>query len=243
MSKTRVVGYVRVSTEGQAEDGVSLSAQRAKLEAYAVAMDLELVTVEVDAGVSAKTLDRPGLCAALELLEAGEVQGLLVAKLDRLTRSVVDLGWLVDSRRVGERWSLLSVADSIDTRSAAGRLVLNVLASVSQWEREATDERTKEALAHLRSKGVRLGAEGLGWCRCGMKDESGHQVVTAVEDEVETVDMIFRLRVEGLSLRAICAALEGAGRPTKRGGKWSPKVVRSILLRGQGKREQLLDAA
>ncbi len=156
---TRVVGYIRVSTEGQADGGVSLDAQRSKLEAYAFACDLDLVTVEVDAGLSAKTMRRPGLQRALESLRRGDAEGLLVAKLDRLTRSVRDLGTLVEDY-FSDGFSLLSVGDSIDTRSAAGRLLLNVLASVSQWEREATGERTREALAHVKAQGVLLGAEG-----------------------------------------------------------------------------------
>src|SRR5262245_9972971 len=103
-ARTRVVGYVRVSSEQQADSGVSLEAQRAKLEAYALAMELELVAIEVDAGVSAKTLRRPGFEAALQLLGSGAAEGLLVCKLDRLTRSVRDLGWLLEPERFGGRW-------------------------------------------------------------------------------------------------------------------------------------------
>jgi DNA invertase Pin-like site-specific DNA recombinase len=95
-ARTTVAGYVRVSTEQQAGEGVSLDAQRTKLHAYAVAMDLDLVAVFEDAGLSAKSLARPGLQAALALLEDGEAAGLVVTKLDRLTRSVRDLGDLVD---------------------------------------------------------------------------------------------------------------------------------------------------
>src|SRR4051812_40067194 len=143
MNDTRVIAYLRVSTASQADEGVSLDAQRSKLEAYARAVDLTIVEVVVDAGVSAKTLDRAGLKRALALLDTGAASGLLVAKLDRLTRSVRDLGDLVD-RYFSHRFALLSVADAIDTRSAGGRLVLNVLASVSQWEREAIAERTRD---------------------------------------------------------------------------------------------------
>jgi len=150
-SNTRVAAYIRVSTEHQTDSGVSLEAQEAKLRAYALALDLELVAIKVDAGLSAKNMKRPGLQAALAMLDAGKVDGLLVAKLDRLTRSVRDLGWLLEPSRFGGRWSLLSVNDSIDTRTAAGRLVLHVLGAVSQWEREATGERTREALQHKRS--------------------------------------------------------------------------------------------
>lgn len=227
---TRVIGYIRVSTSRQAEDGVSLDAQRAKLEAYALAMDLELVTIEVDAGVSAKTLDRPALQRALTAMKAGEADGLLVCKLDRLTRSVRDLGDLVDDF-FGDRFSLLSVADSIDTRSAAGRLVLNVLASVSQWEREATGERTRESLAHIRSQGVQLGAEALGWRRVEATDADGRRVVETVSDEARTVARMLELRETGLTLRAIADTLDAEGHQTKLGGRWHANTIRRVLAR------------
>lgn len=228
--RMNVVGYVRVSTEHQADGGVSIDAQREKLTAYAKAMDLNLVEVIEDAGASAKTLDRPGLRRALSILEGGQADGLLVTKLDRLTRSVRDLGDLVDSY-FAARCALLSVSDSIDTRTAAGRLVLNVLTSVAQWEREAVGERTRDALAHLRGSGVRLGGEAMGWRRGEATDDEGRRVVLDVAEERETVAMILSFGAEGRSLRAICEALTAAGRRTKRGGRWSPKVVRAILRR------------
>lgn len=227
---TRVVGYIRVSTEGQADGGVSLDAQRSKLEAYAFACDLDLVIVEVDAGLSAKTMRRPGLQRALESLRRGDAEGLLVAKLDRLTRSVRDLGTLVEDY-FSDGLSLLSVGDSIDTRSAAGRLVLNVLASVSQWEREATGERTREALAHVKAQGVLLGAEGLGWCRTDERDADGRVRVTSVASEAATVRRIVELRDAGLTLRAIAVRVTEEGNRTKRGGKWYASTVRAILGR------------
>ena len=111
---------------------MSLDAQRAKVAAYASLYDLELTEVIVDAGQSAKTLDRPGLQRALAMLKSGNADALLVVKLDRLTRSVRDLGALVESYFAPGKAALLSVGEQIDTRSAAGRLVLNVLASVSR---------------------------------------------------------------------------------------------------------------
>jgi site-specific DNA recombinase len=228
--RTRVVGYVRVSTEHQADGGVSLEAQRAKLAAYALAMDLELVAIEEDAGLSAKTLARPALQRALAMLDAGTAEGLLVAKLDRLTRSVRDLGDLVE-RYFSSRYSLLSVADSIDTRSAAGRLVLNVLASVAQWEREATGERTRDALAHLKASGVQLGGEALGWERGDETDANGRRIVRHVEADAATIERACALRAEGLTLRGIAERLTAEGRRTKRGGKWAAETVRRVLER------------
>lgn len=231
MERTKVVGYVRVSTEGQADGGVSLDAQRAKLAAYCIALDLDLVAVEVDAGLSAKSLDRPGLTRALGMLTRGDAAALLVCKLDRLTRSVRDLGALVDTYFAAGRWALLSVADSIDTRSAAGRLVLNVLASVAQWEREATAERTRDALAHLRDSGVKLGGAALGWEHTDATDAAGRRIVAAVEVEARAVARILELRAAGHSLRAIAATLTVEGHTTKHGAQWHANTVRRVVAR------------
>ena len=158
----KAIGYIRVSTDEQAREGISLAAQEAKIRAYCDLYDLDLVRVVVDAGVSAKTLHRPGLGEALAALDGGEAEALVIAKLDRLTRSVADWGTLID-RYFAKRCALLSVADQIDTRTAAGRLVLNVLVSVAQWEREAIGERTVAALAHKKTLGEHVGAPAFGY--------------------------------------------------------------------------------
>src|SRR3989442_8701879 len=159
VESTKAIGYIRVSTDKQADHGISLEAQQAKLTAYAQLYDVELVDIIVDAGVSAKTLDRPGLQRALGMLRKGQASALLVAKLDRLTRSVKDLGTLVEDYFSSDKITLLSVADNIDTRTAAGRLVLNVLGSVAQWEREVISERTSEALSHIKTQGHKTGGD------------------------------------------------------------------------------------
>lgn len=226
-----VVGYIRVSTVEQAREGVSLDAQRSKLTSYCAAMELDLVAIRVDAGASAKSLrKRPGLAAALADLEAGRAGGLVVTKLDRLTRSVVDLGHLLE-RYFATRFELTSIGDSLDTRSAAGRLVLNVLGSVSQWEREAIGERTREGLAELKAQGVRLGGVALGWRRTDALDAEGRKVWAQDPAELATAERIRSLRAAGASLRAICDALDAEGRPTKRGGRWAPQTVSQVLRR------------
>src|ERR1700719_1319102 len=152
----RTVGYVRVSTDKQAERGISLEAQEAKIRAMATVQGAELIDVIVDGGESAKSLNRPGLQRLLALISAGKVEAVIVAKLDRLTRSVKDLCGLLElfeKRKV----ALISVAESLDTGSAAGRLVITIMAAVSQWEREAIGGRTRDALQHKRSQGERVG--------------------------------------------------------------------------------------
>jgi DNA invertase Pin-like site-specific DNA recombinase len=152
----QVIGYVRVSTDRQAEQGVSLETQESKIRAMATIHSAELAEVIIDGGESAKSLNRPGLQRLLALINAGQVQAVIVAKLDRLTRSVKDLCNLLElfeKRKV----ALISVAESLDTTSAAGRLVITIMAAVSQWEREAIGERTRDALRHKRSQGHRVG--------------------------------------------------------------------------------------
>ena len=159
----KVIGYTRVSTDEQADKGQSLAAQRVKVEAYCKLYDLELVEMIEDAGQSGKTLKRDGLQRALMMLRKGTAEGIVIAKLDRLTRSVVDGGTLIADYFGEKGHELFSVGDHINTRTAAGRLVLNVLLSVSQWEREAIGERTRDALQHKIANGERCGKVRFGY--------------------------------------------------------------------------------
>lgn len=220
----KVIGYVRVSTEEQATTGVSLDAQRARLKMYAELHELELVAVIEDAGVSAKTLNRPGLQAALAALDAGEAEGLLVVKLDRLTRSVRGLADLLE-QYFGTRFALHSVAERVDTSSAAGRMILNIMTTVAQFEREAISERTSHALQYKMAQGEHIGAPPMGYALVDGKLEE-------IPEELETVKRIRELRAQGLVLRDIAAQLEAESRRTKRGGtRWHSQTVNRILQR------------
>ena len=122
----KAIAYVRVSTEKQADFGVSLEAQSEKVRAMAVVQGAELAEVIIDAGESAKSLNRPGMARLLSLVDAGAMDTVIIAKLDRLTRSVKDLAELLE-RFTRRGVSLVSVAESLDTGTAAGRLVLNIM--------------------------------------------------------------------------------------------------------------------
>ena len=223
--RTRTVAYLRVSTDKQADRGVSLDAQRAKVEAYAALYDVEVVEVIVDAGVSAKTLDRPGLGRALAMLRRGEADALLVVKLDRLTRSVRDLGALVEAYFAPGKAALLSVGEQIDTRSAAGRLVLNVLASVSQWEREAIGERTAAAMQHKARVGEYTGGEA----PFGYRVSADGERVEAVEAEQATIARARDVRASGASLRAVAGVLASEGRVSRTGRTFAAVQIARML--------------
>jgi DNA invertase Pin-like site-specific DNA recombinase len=246
----KAIGYVRVSTDKQADCGVSLEAQTAKIRAMAVVQGAELLDVLIDAGESAKSLQRPGMARLLALVDAGAIDTVIIAKLDRLTRSVADLAELL-TRFERRGVSLVSVADSLDTRSAAGRLVLNIMVSVSQWEREAIGERTQDAMHHKRAKGERVGtlpfgfqlaAAGVRLHRRGCQARSvpvdqcscGGRVVRLEADAVEQalLSQMRVLKASGLSTRRIAAELNRLGCTTRRGTAWRFQYVAHALQSG-----------
>jgi site-specific DNA recombinase len=217
------IGYVRVSTDRQAEQGVSLEAQEAKIRAMATVQSAELLEVIVDGGESAKSLNRPGLQRLLALINAGKVQAIIVAKLDRLTRSVKDLCGLLElleKRKV----ALISVAESLDTGSAAGRLVITIMGAVSQWEREAIGERTRDALHHKRSQGQRVGNIAF-----GSRLAQDGQHLEPEPTEQAALAQIHQLRREGTPLRGIAAALNHRAYRTRRGTPWRLESVARVL--------------
>lgn len=219
----RVIAYVRVSTEKQADGGHSLEAQRAKVAAWCALHDAELVNVFEDAGLSAGTLERPALASALAELAAGRADALLVVKLDRLTRSTRDLGDLLD-RSARDGWALLSVAESLDTSTAAGRLVVSVLGAVAQWEREAVGERTAAAMASMKTRGLYTGGAAPYGFRA---DDEGRLVPDEAEQAVKRCAAA--LRAAGLSFRAIGAELAERGLLNRAGGAWYPSTVKRML--------------
>lgn len=221
VERVYAVGYVRVSTDKQAEHGVSLAAQSEKIRAMAVVQGVELVEIIEDAE-TAKHLERPGLARVLALAESGKVQTVIIAKLDRLTRSVKDLAELLD-RFHKRNVSLVSVAESLDTGSAAGRLVLNIMTAVSQWEREAIGERTATAIQYKRSNRQVFNHTPYGYERDG-------NVLVPLPEEQAVIARINCYRTDGHSLRGIAELLNQQGVPTKQGKLWQSETIRKILF-------------
>ena len=210
---TEVVGYIRVSTADQAESGLGLEAQRARIGAYALAQGWNLTGVFVDAGVSGKTLDRPDLRKAIAALRPGVV--LLALKLDRLTRTARDLDELtalVQAR--GGEWA--TVEGNYDTSNAMGRFMLRLVAELAQLEREVTAERTGAALGEKRVRRERLGTTPLGYQT--VRSAEGVCSVAVVAEEMETVRMARELRAGGCRFaRSPPRSLETAARRSAAG--------------------------
>jgi site-specific DNA recombinase len=221
-SMTKAVGYIRVSTDKQADKGQSLEVQQEKIKAYASLYDIDLVDIVVDAGESAKTLEREGLKRILSML-GKDVDAIIVSKLDRLTRSVKDIGFLMEKHF--SKHSLLSVGEQIDTRTAAGRLVLNVLISVAQWERETIGERTSSALQHKASKNEFTGGNvpygyALSYDGINLIEDAPEQAVIAEAK---------KLRKNGLSLRAVASELAKRGFLPRSGKSFSTSLLSKMV--------------
>jgi DNA invertase Pin-like site-specific DNA recombinase len=206
----QVLGYVRVSTDEQKNSGAGLAAQRAAIEAECGRRGWQLVEVVEDAGYSAKDLKRPGVQIALETLQRREAGALVVAKLDRLSRSMLDFT-AVMAKASKQGWALVALDCAVDTTTPAGEAMANVLATFAQFERRLIGQRTREALAAKRASGVRLGRP------------------LSLPADVRA--RIASERAAGTSLAAIAEGLNADGIPTAQGGRqWWPSTVRSSLL-------------
>lgn len=209
---TTMIGYLRVSTEEQANSGLGLEAQRDTIQRYADAHGWDVIWYE-DAGLSAKSLDRPQLQAALTRLHVipkyRDVDGIVVAKLDRLSRSVVDFAGVLELARA-RKWALVAIDLGVDTSTPTGELVANVMMSVAQWERRVIGERTSVAMQAAKRQGRHMG-------RASTLPPS-------------TGDRLLTLRATH-TLAATAAQLNEEGLITASGGSWSANAVAKVQRR------------
>ena len=197
----KAIGYIRVSTSGQAEEGLSLENQQARIQSFCCAKEWTLDRIITDAGCSAKDLDRPGMQEVITLAHGNAFDVLVICKLDRMTRNIRDLGYLTQDVFEATGVAFSSIADNFDTTTANGKLVLNILGSVAQWERDIIAERTKEVLAHKKSKGEWAGRIPYGF----LIGDNGH--LEENPEEIRTIQSAKRMKRRGLSIRAIAERL------------------------------------
>lgn len=205
------IGYIRVSTDQQGERGYGLDAQTALIEEEAARRGWNLQHVYVDVASGKSTKRRPQYAAAVKELSEGRAAVLVVAKLDRLSRSLVDFaGLMAQSRREG--WSIDALDIGIDTSTINGELIANIIMSLAQWERRIIGQRTQLALGQVKRHGVKLGRP---------------TTVTR-----EAVAVIRAMRASGASYRTVAATLNAENIPTAQGGrKWYASTVRAIEKR------------
>ncbi|MEX5443554.1 recombinase family protein [Acinetobacter schindleri] len=222
----KAIGYVRVSTQKQVDDGVSIDAQTNKIKAWASLNDYELVQIYIDEGISGKnTANRPQLNEALSLLKKGNA--FVFYSLSRVSRNVID------TINIGERIrkkgaDMVSLSEKIDTTGASGRMIFNLLAVLNQFERDQVAERTKLAIGYLRDNQKVYSHTPYGYDRDG-KD------LIANEAEQAVITQMKQYRAQGYGTRKIATTLNKNGVQSKLGGSWYPKTVEQVL-----KREDLL---
>lgn len=206
----KYLGYTRVSKENLTGKNVSIANQSQTLIAEAKHRGFSLELVDEGEGVSGKKLSkRPVLIETLARLDRGEVDGLIVTKLDRLARSTIDFLTILE-RSQKNGWSLIVLDLAIDTTTPAGTLNATMMASFAQYEREIISQRTKSALAYKKSQGVIIGRPSV----------TDPLVIKRIQD----------LRNERLSLRAIGDRLTQEGiQPVRGGSTWYASTIKQLL--------------
>jgi DNA invertase Pin-like site-specific DNA recombinase len=204
-----VVGYVRVSTDRQGETGYGLADQTAVIENECAYRGLRLLGIEQDVASGATTKRRPGMERAIRTCERGEAQGVIAAKLDRLSRSVVDFAKLLERAKNGG-WNVIVMDPSVDLATPGGAMIVNIMASVAQWERDIISERTTRALAQAKRNGVVLGRP---------------TVLTA-----KTQRRVLALRDKGWSYETIASYLNDHGVTTDSGFPFYANTIQRACL-------------
>jgi len=201
------ITYLRVSTDEQARSGLGLDAQRDAVAGEVARRGWEPIEI-VDDGYSAKSLKRPGIAKALGMLAAGDADVLIVSKLDRLSRSVIDFAGLLQRSR-DEGWGLVALDLGVDTSTPSGKMMVQVVMAFAEYERELIGQRTKDALAQLKAQGQRLGGP--------------------VGLDASTRKRIGKERGKGRTLQAIADGLTADEIPTAKKGNWYPATIAAVL--------------
>jgi DNA invertase Pin-like site-specific DNA recombinase len=208
----RLIAYVRVSTQEQADSGLGLDAQLQAIQDACQRRGWEIADVIPDAGRSGASLKRPGIRKALKAIADGKADGLVVAKLDRVSRSSTDTALLVEWFTHEARAEFVALdVEWADTTSPTGRLFVGLVALIAEWERAQTAQRTSAALQSLKRQGRAYGPG-------------------AVSDQTPLAKRIQKLREGGMTLQEICTTLTAEEIPTPRGGtKWRPSSLQTVL--------------
>lgn len=207
----RAVGYVRVSTDEQADSGAGLAAQREAIRHAAESRGWELLDVVADEGISGKNLDRPGVRKVLDAMAEGWADVLVISTVDRLSRSLVDFAGIMQTAQ-SEGWACIALDLPIDTTTPVGEAMASIVATFAQLERRMIGQRTQKAMAAKAAQGFHMGRRST--------------------LEAETENRIIELRQAGESYGRIASILEAEGRATGQGGtRWYKSSVRAVYNR------------
>jgi DNA invertase Pin-like site-specific DNA recombinase len=217
----KAIGYIRVSTDEQAKEGISLENQEAKIRSYCDLKDFSLIEIVNDAGISAKNLKRPGAKKVIEMAQKKMVDAVVVYKLDRMFRSTVDA---LETTKQFDKWgvSFHSIAENLDTKSAMGKFFFTLTAALAEMEREIIGERTRDVLQRKKANGEVYGHIPFGYKRFKGK-------LLAKEAEQKVIQTVFEMREKGLNYSRISRELNQMGFKTKKGNQWYPQTVKNTI--------------
>ena len=227
MKIINVGAYVRVSTDEQTGGGYSLQIQRERIAAQIVAKGWKLSRTYEDCGQSGGKLDRPALNKMLDDIGAGEIQAVVIYKLDRLSRKQRDTMYLIEDVFLRHGVELVSISESLDTSSPAGRAMIGMLSVFAQLERDTITER----LSSGRKQKAKTGGYAGGNTAIGYATERGKKALFADSNKATAVRLVFELNAQGLKLQQIADKLNAEGHTTKQNAKFRPTQVMRILRR------------
>lgn len=219
----RVAAYIRVSTDEQADKGNSLTEQTERLQAYSRAMGWSVPKFFTDDGYSAKDMKRPAVKKLLERIEKNEFDIVLTSKLDRMSRNLLDVLQFV--KMLGSHdCNFVSASEQFDTSTATGRMVLQLLGTFAEFERERNSERVKDNMNSL----ARNTDKALTQPCYGYDIIEGKYSIN--QDEAIFVNQMFDLAEQGYGYRTIAKSLNDNGSITKRGKAWDSINVKRLIL-------------
>lgn len=238
VKRKKVYGYCRVSTVGQALDGESLDVQKKKIEDYCKLKDLELLNVYQEQGISGAMLpyQRPLLKKLLANLDAGNADGFVVCKIDRLSRSTKDFMNLMAD--IKDKFDFFSIVPDMDSSTTHGKFTMNLLSIVSELERDMTKDRVKEVMLEKKRKSELIGSVPFGKHLIPdtniLEDDPEEQRTILIAKELRQTKVEVNGKTKVVTLKQICEELEKQNRKNKDGVcKFYPTQVRRMLNDGK----------
>ena len=226
----KMIGYARVSTFEQAEEGMSIENQQKRIKAFAEMWDIDLLEIVTDLGSTGDNLERDGIQKVLKMLMNDEADGVIVYSLDRFSRNTRHILNVVDEYFKKREKILCSLSENIDTTNAIGEFMFTIFAAIAQYERARIVERINSVLEMKREKGERIGSTPLGF-KTVYKDpgnKKGGKLEPVIE-ELIILREIVENRQAGWSYYDICYNLDNRNIKPKRGKRWWPSSIKHIL--------------
>ena len=230
-SAPKAIGYIRVSTEEQKRDGISLDAQKERIIAYCAFFKYDLIAVYQDDSTGFD-MNRPGLHACFEHIKRTGAMFVSIA-LDRLSRNIIDIEYIMDTYfGVGCQHQIhLMDCAGIDAKTRDGRMMLRFKALMAQHQVETIRDRTQQGVRYAMKQGATVGRLPYGKAYSRQLDADGRRVVVDVPEQIATVARIKELHAQGVKPPQIAKTLQSENRPTANNAPWKSDMVRRILQR------------